>query len=141
MHLHANSLIRLRAPTWPTSPHVGYSTVRAPLLSPDNIELVRLGFMSGHGFPYMHVYTNNIPTTRENMLALERTLTHPSRTRARTRTHVHAEHAGGHNGLCAAAYLARGGRSVCVLERRHVLGGAAVTEEIIPGFKFSRVSE
>jgi hypothetical protein len=58
-----------------------------------------------------------------------------------TRAHAHAEHAGGHNGLCAAAYLARGGRSVCVLERRHVLGGAAVTEEIIPGFKFSRVSE
>lgn len=39
----------------------------------------------------------------------------------------------GHNGLVAAAYLARGGKSVCVLERRHLLGGAAVTEEIIPG--------
>ncbi|KAE8649186.1 hypothetical protein Csa_014853 [Cucumis sativus] len=47
---------------------------------------------------------------------------------------------GGHNGLTAAAYLARGGLSVAVLERRHVLGGAAVTEEIIPGFKFSRCS-
>ena len=44
---------------------------------------------------------------------------------------------GGHNGLTAAAYLARGGRTVLVLERRHVLGGAAVTEEIFPGFKFS----
>ena len=39
----------------------------------------------------------------------------------------------GHNGLVSAAYLARAGKSVCVLERRHVLGGAAVTEEIIPG--------
>ncbi len=44
---------------------------------------------------------------------------------------------GGHNGLVHAAYLARAGRRVLVLERRHVLGGAAVTEEIFPGFKFS----
>jgi phytoene dehydrogenase-like protein len=44
---------------------------------------------------------------------------------------------GGHNGLTCAAYLARGGRKVLVLERRHVLGGAAVTEEVFPGFKFS----
>jgi phytoene dehydrogenase-like protein len=44
---------------------------------------------------------------------------------------------GGHNGLTAAAYLARAGRSVLVLERRHVLGGAAVTEEVFPGFRFS----
>jgi phytoene dehydrogenase-like protein len=36
-----------------------------------------------------------------------------------------------------AAYLARAGKKVIVLERRHVLGGAAVTEEIFPGFKFS----
>ena len=44
---------------------------------------------------------------------------------------------GGHNGLVTAAYLARAGKSVLVLERRHVLGGAAVTEEVFPGFKFS----
>ncbi|HEV2021547.1 MAG TPA: NAD(P)/FAD-dependent oxidoreductase [Terriglobales bacterium] len=44
---------------------------------------------------------------------------------------------GGHNGLVTAAYLARTGKKVLVLERRHVLGGAAVTEEIFPGFKFS----
>jgi phytoene dehydrogenase-like protein len=44
---------------------------------------------------------------------------------------------GGHNGLVNAAYLARTGRKVLVLERRHVLGGAAVTEEVFPGFKFS----
>ena len=44
---------------------------------------------------------------------------------------------GGHNGLTTAAYLARAGRKVLVLERRHVLGGAAVTEEVFPGFKFS----
>ena len=44
---------------------------------------------------------------------------------------------GGHNGLTAAAYLARSGKKVLVLERRHVIGGAAVTEEVFPGFKFS----
>jgi phytoene dehydrogenase-like protein len=44
---------------------------------------------------------------------------------------------GGHNGLTCAAYLARAGRKVLVLERRHLLGGAAVTEEVFPGFKFS----
>ena len=44
---------------------------------------------------------------------------------------------GGHNGLTCAAYLARAGCKVLVLERRHVLGGAAVTEEVFPGFKFS----
>ncbi|XP_022870339.1 pyridine nucleotide-disulfide oxidoreductase domain-containing protein 2-like isoform X2 [Olea europaea var. sylvestris] len=47
---------------------------------------------------------------------------------------------GGHNGLTAAAYLARSGLSVAVLERRHVIGGAAVTEELVPGYKFSRCS-
>ncbi|KAI9561981.1 putative oxidoreductase [Daphnia sinensis] len=46
-----------------------------------------------------------------------------------------------HNGLVAAAYLQLAGfKKVCVLERRHVVGGAAVTEEIIPGFHFSRAS-
>lgn len=44
---------------------------------------------------------------------------------------------GGHNGLVAAAYLARAGRKVLVLEKRPVLGGAAVTEEVFPGFRFS----
>src|ERR1700739_994099 len=44
---------------------------------------------------------------------------------------------GGHNGLVNSAYLARAGKKVLVLERRHVLGGAACTEEIVPGFKFS----
>jgi phytoene dehydrogenase-like protein len=44
---------------------------------------------------------------------------------------------GGHNGLAAAAYLAKAGKKVLVVERRHVLGGAAVTEEIYPGFKYS----
>jgi phytoene dehydrogenase-like protein len=44
---------------------------------------------------------------------------------------------GGHNALVAAAYLARAGRRVVVLERRPLVGGAAVTEEIFPGFKFS----
>src|ERR1700741_3186214 len=44
---------------------------------------------------------------------------------------------GGHNGLVNAAYLARAGKRVLGLERRHVLGRAAVTEEVFPGFKFS----
>jgi len=47
---------------------------------------------------------------------------------------------GGHNGLTAAAYLARAGMRVLVLERRHVVGGAAVTEEVFPGFRFSVAS-
>jgi phytoene dehydrogenase-like protein len=47
---------------------------------------------------------------------------------------------GGHNGLVSAAYLARAGKRVLVCERRHVLGGAAVTEEVFPGFKFSVAS-
>ena len=44
---------------------------------------------------------------------------------------------GGHNGLVNAAYLARAGKRVLVLERRHLVGGAAVTEEIYPGFKYT----
>jgi phytoene dehydrogenase-like protein len=44
---------------------------------------------------------------------------------------------GGHNGLVAAAYLARAGRRTLVLEKRPLVGGAAVTEEVFPGFKFS----
>jgi phytoene dehydrogenase-like protein len=44
---------------------------------------------------------------------------------------------GGHNGLTTAAYLGRAGKKVLVLEKRYILGGAAVTEEVFPGFKFS----
>src|SRR5690349_13287010 len=47
---------------------------------------------------------------------------------------------GGHNGLVCAAYLAAGGLKVTVLERRHVVGGAAVTEEFHPGFRNSVAS-
>ncbi|MFL5735895.1 MAG: phytoene desaturase family protein [Actinomycetota bacterium] len=47
---------------------------------------------------------------------------------------------GGHNGLTTAAYLARAGRKVVVLEKRHILGGAATTEEVFPGFRFSVAS-
>ncbi|XP_041476921.1 pyridine nucleotide-disulfide oxidoreductase domain-containing protein 2-like [Lytechinus variegatus] len=46
----------------------------------------------------------------------------------------------GHNGLVASAYLQKAGLNTLVLERRHVIGGAAVTEEIVPGYKFSRCS-
>lgn len=44
---------------------------------------------------------------------------------------------GGHNGLVAASYLARAGKKVLVLEQRHLVGGATVTEEVFPGFKYS----
>src|SRR6267154_1815339 len=43
---------------------------------------------------------------------------------------------GGHNGLICAAYLAKAGYSVCVLERQPVIGGAVITQEIVPGYKF-----
>ena len=46
----------------------------------------------------------------------------------------------GHNGLIAAAYLARAGKKVCVLERRSVIGGCSVTEELWPGYKISTAS-
>ncbi len=44
---------------------------------------------------------------------------------------------GGHNGLVAAAYLARAGKRVVVLERRERVGGAAMSEQVFPGFTFS----
>ena len=44
---------------------------------------------------------------------------------------------GGHNGLVAGAYLARAGKKTLILEKRHLVGGASVTEEIFPGFKFT----
>ena len=47
---------------------------------------------------------------------------------------------GGHNGLARAWYLARAGRRVTVLERRDIIGGAAVTEEFAPGFRNSTAS-
>ncbi len=47
---------------------------------------------------------------------------------------------GGHNGLVNAAYLAKAGRRVLVLEKRDRVGGSAVTEEVFPGFKFSVLS-
>src|SRR5947199_8162041 len=43
----------------------------------------------------------------------------------------------GHNGLVTATYLARAGKRVLVLERRHIVGGACVTEELWPGYKVS----
>lgn len=42
----------------------------------------------------------------------------------------------GHNGLICAGYLAKAGYKVAVIERRHIVGGAVVTEEHVPGFKF-----
>ncbi|HIG28729.1 MAG TPA: NAD(P)/FAD-dependent oxidoreductase [Verrucomicrobiales bacterium] len=47
---------------------------------------------------------------------------------------------GGHNGLITAAYLAKSGKKVCVLERREIVGGCSSTEELYPGFRFSPVA-
>ena len=47
---------------------------------------------------------------------------------------------GGHNGLTNAAYLAKAGLRTLVLERRHLVGGAAITEELVPGFSFTTFS-
>lgn len=46
----------------------------------------------------------------------------------------------GHNGLVTAGYLAKAGKSVCVLEKRHVIGGCSVSEELWPGYKVSTAS-
>src|SRR4051794_26532645 len=56
------------------------------------------------------------------------------------KTHDAAIIGGGHNGLVCAAYLAMAGLKVVVLERRGVVGGAAVTEEFHPGFRNSVAS-
>ena len=47
---------------------------------------------------------------------------------------------GGHNGLVTAAYLAKSGKSVCVLERRNILGGCAASEKLWPGYRVSTAS-
>jgi hypothetical protein len=47
---------------------------------------------------------------------------------------------GGHNGLVNGAYLAKSGLRTLILERRHLVGGAAITEELRPGFWFTTFS-
>jgi phytoene dehydrogenase-like protein len=47
---------------------------------------------------------------------------------------------GGHNGLVNGAYLAKAGLKTLILERRHLVGGAAITEELFPGFQFTTFS-
>ena len=47
---------------------------------------------------------------------------------------------GGHNGLVNAGYLAKAGLRTLVLEQRHLVGGAAITEELVPGFSFTTFS-
>ena len=47
---------------------------------------------------------------------------------------------GGHNGLINGAYLAKAGLKTLILERRNIVGGAAITEELYPGFQFTTFS-
>jgi phytoene dehydrogenase-like protein len=47
---------------------------------------------------------------------------------------------GGHNGLVNGSYLAKAGLNTVILERRHLVGGAAITEELHPGFSFTTFS-
>jgi phytoene dehydrogenase-like protein len=47
---------------------------------------------------------------------------------------------GGHNGLVNGSYLAKAGLDTVILERRHLVGGAAITEELYPGFSFTTFS-
>jgi phytoene dehydrogenase-like protein len=61
----------------------------------------------------------------------------PIRDRVPTQTFDAIIVGGGHNGLVCAAYLAKAGKKVLVLEQRHILGGAASSDEIFPGFTFS----
>jgi phytoene dehydrogenase-like protein len=60
--------------------------------------------------------------------------------KARVTTHDIIIIGGGHNGLVAASYLAKAGLNTLVLERREIVGGAAVTEEIHPGFRCSTLA-
>ena len=54
--------------------------------------------------------------------------------RAADRTYDAIVVGGGHNGLINGAYLAKAGLRTLILERRHLVGGAAITEELYPGF-------
>ena len=64
----------------------------------------------------------------------------PARSTKSDRTYDAIVVGGGHNGLVNAAYLAKAGLRTLVLERRHVVGGAAITEELRPGFSFTTFS-
>ncbi|HET9614274.1 MAG TPA: NAD(P)-binding protein, partial [Candidatus Limnocylindrales bacterium] len=59
---------------------------------------------------------------------------------ARDRTYDAIVIGGGHNGLVNGAYLAKAGLKTLILERRHLVGGAAITEELRPGFWFTTFS-
>ena len=81
---------------------------------------------------------------------MPKTKTAPPRTRAAAprarassvadRTYDAIVIGGGHNGLTNGAYLARAGLRTLILERRHLVGGAAITEELRPGFWFTTFS-
>ncbi len=64
----------------------------------------------------------------------------PTSTTPKSREYDAVVVGGGHNGLVNAAYLAKAGLRVLVVERRHIVGGAAITEELYPGFQFTTFS-
>ncbi len=64
----------------------------------------------------------------------------PARTSGSDRTYDAIVIGGGHNGLVNGAYLAKAGLKTLILERRHIVGGAAITEELRPGFWFTTFS-
>ena len=66
--------------------------------------------------------------------------TRPAPSSAADRTYDAIVVGGGHNGLVNGAYLAKAGLRTLILERRHVVGGAAITEELRPGFSFTTFS-
>ena len=77
------------------------------------------------------------PTPHSPLATPHTTILSMTHTRSNRRNYDALIIGGGHNGLVTAAYLARDGKKVAVLERRHVLGGCSVTEELWPGYKIS----
>ena len=73
-------------------------------------------------------------------MSTRRRLPRPRRTCAPSATYDAIVVGGGHNGLVNGAYLAKAGLRTLILERRHLVGGAAITEELRPGFWFTTFS-
>ena len=92
--------------------------------------------------------TTTIPTRktrrqaphRRRPKARSRRPARPRRSSRADRTYDAIVVGGGHNGLVNGAYLAKAGLKTLIIERRHLVGGAAITEELRPGFWFTTFS-